>query len=136
LIEHVQAYQGVKKVGTLIEEQNKDVRLLASKMVVDKFNNKYSNLNTQQKRILREYINNVTNSVKLKKYVLSETTKLQNTLKSLKSHVPSKVVRIKVNEVVNLLKELNKKHVVQDKDVLTMLRYYELVNELKKIGDK
>ena len=66
----------------------------------------------------------------------AETKKLQDILKSLKSNVPSKVVRIKLNEVVNLLNELKKKHVVQDKDVLTMLRYYELVNELKKIGDK
>jgi len=123
-------------MGTLIEEQNKDVRILASKMVVDKFNNKYSKLSSPQKRILKEYINNVTNSVKLKKYVLTETQNLQNTIKSLKSNVPSKVVRIKLNEVVNLLNEFKKKHIVQDKDVLTMLRYYELVAELKKVGDK
>jgi len=31
---------------------------------------------------------------------------------------------------------LNKKHTIEDKDVLTMLRYYELVNELKKLGSK
>jgi len=136
LIEYVQAQQGIKKSGTLIEEQNKDVRILASKMVVDKFNEKYSKLNAEQKRILKEYINNVTNSVKLKKYVLTETKNLQETLRSLKSKVPSKVVRIKLNEVVNLLNEFKKKHVVEDKDVLTMLRYYELVNELKKVGDK
>ncbi len=72
----------------------------------------------------------------MKKYVLTETEKLQNTIKSLKSNVPSKVVRIKLNEVVNLLNEFKKKHIVQDKDVLTMLRYYELVAELKKVGDK
>ena len=123
-------------MGTLIEEQNKDVRILASKIVVDKFNSKYSGLNAEQKRTLREYINNVTNSVKLKKYIISETKKLQNSISSLKSNVPSKVVRIKLNEVANLLTELSKKHNVEDKDVLTMLRYYELVNELKKAGDK
>jgi len=136
LVEHVQEKPKFKKVGTLIEEQNKDVRILASKMVVDKFNNKYSNLSTPQKRILREYINNVSNSVKLRKYVLNETSNLQNTIGTLKSNVPNKVIRIKLNEVTNLLNELNKKHTVEDKDVLTMLRYYELVNELKKVGDK
>jgi len=136
IVEHVQVQPDIKKKGTLIEEQNKDVRLLASKIVVDKFNNKYSQLSNAQKRILKEYINNVTNSVKLKKYVLTETQNLQNTIKSLKSNVPSKVVRIKLNEVVNLLNEFKKKHIVQDKDVLTMLRYYELVAELKKVGDK
>ena len=45
-------------------------------------------------------------------------------------------VRPKLNEVVNLLNKLNKSHIVEDKHVLTMLRYYELVNELKKIGSK
>ena len=87
-----------------------------------------------QKRLLKEYINNVTNSVKLKRYILSETTKLQNTILTLKSAVPSKVIKIKLNEVSNLLSELSKKHVIEDKDVLTMLRYYELISELKKIG--
>ena len=105
-------------------------------MVVDKFNAKYSNLSVPQKRILKEYINNVTNSVKLRKYVLSETINLQNNINSLKTSIPSKVIRIKLNEVANLLNELSKKHNVEDKDVLTMLRYYELVNELKKIGSK
>ena len=136
LVEHVQTQPGIKKTGTLIEEQNKDVRILASKMVVDKFNDKYSKLNTEQKRILREYINNVSNSVKLKKYVLIETKKLQDSIVSLKSNVPSKVIRIKLNEVANLLNKFNKKHIVEDKDVLTMLRYYELITELKKLGNK
>ena len=124
------------RINLILKKEHKDIRILASKMVVDKFNDKYSTLNKEQKRILREYINNVTNSVKLKKYVLSETKHLQETIKSLKSSVPSKVVRIKLNEVSNLLKEFGKKHIVEDKDVLTMLRYYELISELKKVGNK
>jgi hypothetical protein len=105
-------------------------------MVVDKFNEKYSKLSNMQKSMLREYINNVTNSVKLKKYVITETRKLHDKITTLKSAIPSKVIRIKLNEVANLLSELNKKHIVEDKDVLTMLRYYELINELKKVGSK
>ena len=136
IVEHVQNNPNVKKTGTLIEEQNKDVRILASKIVVDKFNNKYSGLNTEQKRTLREYINNVTNSVKLRKYVLKEIQSLRSEIKSLRASVPSKIIRIKLNEVANLLLTLGKKHLIEDKDVLTMLRYYELVNELKKIGSK
>ena len=46
------------------------------------------------------------------------------------------MIRIKLNEVATLLNKLNKKHIVEDKDVLTMLRYYELVSELKKVGNK
>jgi len=136
LIEHVQLTS--KKINTTpsLTSEHVDVRILASKLVVDKFNEKYSKLSRPQKKMLAEYINNVTNSVKLKKYVLLETSKLQNTISSLRSSIPSKVIKIKLNEVNNLLTDLGKKHIIEDKDVLTMLRYYELVNELKKIGNK
>ena len=134
LVEHVQARAKKQESAPSLTSEHKDVRILASKLVVDKFNEKYSSLGSPQKRLLKEYINNVTNSVKLKKYILSETTKLQNTILTLKSAVPSKVIKIKLNEVSNLLSELSKKHVIEDKDVLTMLRYYELISELKKIG--
>jgi len=136
LVEHVQARPKKQESAPSLTSEHKDVRILASKLVVDKFNEKYSSLGSPQKRLLKEYINNVTNSVKLKKYILSETTKLQNTILTLKSAVPSKVIKIKLNEVSNLLSELSKKHVIEDKDVLTMLRYYELISELKKVGTK
>jgi len=134
--EHVQDAPVKKTLDPSLSSEHKDVRILASKIVVDKFNDKYSGLSLEQKKMLREYINNVSNSVNLKKYVLNETRKLNTMISSLKTNVPSKVVRIKLNEVVNLLNKLNKKHIVEDKDVLTMLRYYELVNELKNIGKK
>ncbi len=136
ITEHIQEQPIVKESKPKLSSEHKDVRILASKIVVDKFNNKYSGLSKEQKKMLREYINNVSNSVNLKKYVLTETKKLNTMITSLKTNVPSKVVRIKLNEVVNLLNKLNKKHIVQDKDVLTMLRYYELVNEIKNIGNK
>tara|TARA_R110000851_G_scaffold107386_1_gene227568 strand:+ start:998 stop:1840 length:843 start_codon:yes stop_codon:yes gene_type:complete len=136
LIEHVQTTS--KKIESMpsLASEHADVRILASKLVVDKFNEKYSKLSRSQKKMLAEYINNVTNSVKLRKYILSETTKLQGTISTLKSLIPSKVIKIKLNEVTNLLTDLGKKHIMEDKDVLTMLRYYELVTELKKIGNK
>jgi len=82
---------------------------------------------------LREYINNVTNSTELKKYILKETKSLAEQLTKLKTIVPSKVIRIKLTEVANLLNQINKKHTIEDKDVLTMLKYYELVDELNKV---
>jgi len=136
LIEHVQTTPKRAASVPSLASEHPDVRILASKLVVDKFNEKYSKLSRSQKKMLAEYINNVTNSVKLRKYILSETAKLQNTISTLKTSVPSKVIKIKLNEVTNLLTELGKKHIIEDKDVLTMLRYYELVTELKKIGNK
>ena len=133
LVEHVQKNITKDSKEKLVSE-NKDIRILASKMIIDKFNEKYSKLSAPQKHILREYINNVTNSEKLKKYILKETSSLKSNLLKLKSKVSSKVVRIKINEVAKLLESLNKKHNIEDKDVLTILRYHELVSELKNIG--
>ena len=134
--EHVQEQTKKQLNAQDLSSEHKDVRILASKLVVDKFNNKYSKLSAPQKKMLKEYINNVTNSVKLRKYILTEIKSLRNEIKSLRPTIPSKIIRIKLNEVSNLLMELGRKHLVEDKDVLTMLRYYELVNELKKIGNK
>lgn len=130
LIEHVQSNTD-KEVKPQLVSEDKDVRLLASKIVIDKFNEKYAKLNQEQRAMLREYINNVTNSITLKEYVVRETTKLETQLKQLTTTVASKVVKIKLNEVANLLQELRNKHLIEDKDIVTMLRYYELVSELK-----
>ena len=112
---------------------DKNVRLLAYKMLVDKFNKKYSNLSVNQQKMLREYINNVTNTVTLKEYIKEESRNLINELSRLKNKVPNKILRIKIAEVTNLLKDLSERHSIKDKDVLTMLRYYELIKELKNI---
>lgn len=136
LIEHIQQAPAKVEAKPRLVSESKDVRILASKLVVDKFNEKYAALDESQKRMLREYINNVTNTVKLKKYILQETKNISAEIKQLKMTVPSKVLKIKLTEVSNLLTKLTKKHIVEDKDVLTLLRYYELISELKAVRSK
>ena len=144
LVEHVLrntlANPVKQKRGGVIKEtyavQPKDVRLLSYKMLIDKFNDKYNGLNQRQKNILREYINNVTNTVALKEFITNEIPVIQKELKRASSRVGSKIVKIKLNEVNNMLSELQGRGVVKDKDVLTMLRYYELIKELKKVETK
>tara|TARA_R110000824_G_scaffold108857_3_gene256186 strand:+ start:181 stop:1047 length:867 start_codon:yes stop_codon:yes gene_type:complete len=129
-----------KKTGNTVKEsyavQTKDVRLLSYKMLIDKFNDKYNGLNQRQKNILREYINNVTNTVALKEFVQKEIPVIQKELKRASTRVGSKIVKIKLNEVNNMLTKITNAPVVKDKDVLTMLRYYELIKELKKVETK
>ena len=120
----------------VLTNEDKDVRLLASKLIIDRFNEKYSSLNESQKRLLREYINNVTNSVTLKQFIVKESITLRDSLNKLKNTIPSKVIRIKLNEVANLLTTMSRRNNIEDKDILTMLRYYELVDELKNIKEK
>jgi len=128
------------KRGNLVKEsysvQEKDVRLLSYKMLIDKFNTKYDGLNAKQKSILREYINNVTNTVALKEYVQSEIPTIQKALTRSASRVGSKIVKIKLQEVNNMLSEISNSSTIKDKHVLTILKYYELIKELKKMETK
>jgi len=116
-----------------LSTEDKDVRIMTSKIIIERFNKKYQNLNSDQKTLLKEYINNVTNSVALKQYVSKCCTDINGKLKTLQSNVTSKIIRIKLNEVAILTNKLSQKHVITDKDVLTVLRYYELISELKKL---
>tara|TARA_R110000851_G_scaffold293168_1_gene447751 strand:+ start:3756 stop:4622 length:867 start_codon:yes stop_codon:yes gene_type:complete len=124
-----------EKRGNTIKEtfkvQTKDIRLLSYKMLIDKFNQKYNGLNQRQKNILREYINNVTNTVALKEFVQKEIPVIKKELKKASARVGSKIVKIKLNEVNNMLSTIQNAPIVKDKDILTMLRYYELIKQLK-----
>jgi hypothetical protein len=136
MMEHICTKTTTVSATPTLATENKDIRILASKLIVDKFNEKYATLNEPQKRLLREYINNVTNSATLKQFVISEATMLRQNLNKIKTTVPSKVIRIKLNEVANLLTTMSRRNVIEDKDILTMLRYYELVEELQQVKGK
>ena len=123
-----------KVVSTINEEyskQPKEVRLLAWKMLVENFNNKYTTLTDKQQDILREYINSVDNSAKLKKFVVRECNSLSKNIKSIK--VTDKVTQIKVNEVVKLISKLKSAKVITESQILSLLRYTELHNELRRV---
>ena len=137
LIEHI-TRKDVKKIAPLNEmssfiKQDKEVRLLSYKILVDRFNEKYSDLNEGQKSILRNYINAVSEGTELKYFIGEEVSKLQKSLKSLTSKVDDKVVKIKLSEVSNLLSEIASAKTVKDTHILSLLRYHELVKELKKV---
>ena len=112
-------------------KQPKEVRLLAWKMLVENFNNKYTTLTEKQQDILREYINSVDNSEKLKKFVVRECNSLSKNIKSVK--VTDRVTKIKVNEVVKLISKVKSSKVITEAQILSLLRYTELHNELKRV---
>jgi len=112
-------------------KQPKEVRLLAWKMLVENFNNKYTTLTEKQQDILREYINSVDNSEKLKKFVVRECNSLSKNIKTVK--VTDTVTQIKVNEVVKLISKVKTSKVITESQILSLLRYTELHNELKRV---
>ena len=120
-----------KKLIESYKQQDKDLRLLTYKILVETFNKKYTNLNDSQKNLLKEYINNITNTTKFKDYVLSELPKIVAELKSIKSKVADKVTTIKLSETISVLEKMKMGKGVSDNQVSSIMLSYELIKELK-----
>ena len=136
LIEHLTKLDQKVKKDTIMESYNhgdKNTRLLTQKILLEKFNEKYKGLGENQKILLQEYVNAVSNSPSLKTYINSEIKEVKKQLTKYSSKVTNQVVKIKIDEAKNLIKPLCKKSSVHDDNVSNLLNYYELVNELKSI---
>ena len=138
LIEHIvqRPMQGVNKLDDpLIEyykKQDKDLRLLAYKIMVETFNKRYSTLDVSQRNMLREYINNVTNTSKFKDYVTTELPNIVKELRKLETKINDKVTRIKLAETATVLENMKLKKTISDKQVSGIMMSYELIKELKE----
>ena len=117
----------------MYSKQDKDVRTLSYKIMIEKFNNKYGNLTSEQKTLLREYINNISNTQKLKKYIHTEINNTSKSIRSLSKKVDDNIVSIKLNEVADQLQLVKKERKVKDKHMLSVLRAYDLVKEIKNV---
>jgi hypothetical protein len=136
LLEYITIKPKNIKVNSVLEnysKQDKDTRLLTYKVLLEKFNNKYSNLQDNQKTLLKEYVNSVTNSPSLKSYINQEIKEVKKTINTYSKKVEDKAVAVKLTETKNMIKPLCKKSSVNDDNVINLLNYYELVNELKTI---
>ncbi len=138
VVEHITRKQisNKKKEKAITEgykKQEKDLRLLAYSILVEKFNKKYSTLSKSQRKLLKEYINNISNTNSLKEFIESETVKVKKQLQSYLPTVSDKVTKIKLNEAVNQAESLMKGRIVEDKQVVTLMRYYQLVKELENV---
>tara|TARA_R110001583_G_scaffold8435_21_gene40331 strand:+ start:1814 stop:2662 length:849 start_codon:yes stop_codon:yes gene_type:complete len=134
ITEHIITEKAVVNNPTpALELEDPVVRKLASKIVIDRFNEKYSGLNADQKELLKEYVNSVNNSPALLDKVKNQIPVIVENLNTLNSTIPSKVVKIKLQEVTNMVSGMNNIKTIQDKHILTMLRYYELIDQLKGV---
>ena len=126
---------------TMIEQfssQDEDTRLLAYKILIDKFNSKYKGLTKEQKNLLEQYINNVSNKKTLAEFINKRASLLYKSLLIYCSNrkVTDKVIKIKMNEVLKHLKPLTIIKSIKDKHILNMMRYYDLKTELKHVSTR
>ena len=138
IVEHIVGKKVIanKKSEKLVEnykKQDKDLRLLSYKILVDKFNSKYKSLNTAQKNLLKEYINNISNTNSLKEFIGNEGKKVKKILAKYVSKVDDKITKIKLNEAVKQVDSLTKGRFIKDKQVISLMRYYELIKEIRSV---
>jgi hypothetical protein len=122
-----------KDLIKVYQQQNEDVRLLAYKLLVDSFNEKYKSLDEKQKVLIREYINNVSNTNSLREYINAEVPEVRKQIDELKSKVNNEVVKIKLDETLNQLDKITKGTLVKENQIMALMLSYELIKELKNI---
>ena len=140
LIEHItskpKSKEDKSKIMENLSEPDKDLRLLTYQLLVDKFNEKYKSLNESQKDLLKEYINNLSNTNSLNEFVNSEIVKIKSILKKYVVKVDDDITRIKLEEAINHIDTLVPSKVVKDKNIISLMRYYELIKELKDVTNR
>jgi hypothetical protein len=129
-----------KKVNDRVLEeyrkQDEEVRMLSYKMLVENFNKKYNNLSEEQKNLLKEYINNINNTGKLKEYVNNEVNSLSEGLKQIGSKVSDKVTKIKLAETISNIKKIKTVKKLKESHLSALMMSYELLKELKNASSK
>ena len=142
IVEHVttkdKSIKWSETVTTLPDDE--DLRILTYRTLLEKFNQKYTKLSGAQKNLLREYINNVSNTNSLKDTLKSIVIELKKDLKTHSKKLQDKVVKIKMQEAIKSIDKFcgieDKSDVVKDEYVIQTMRYLELVKEVKKSGNK
>lgn len=114
--------------------QPKEVRLLTYKLMIDKFNSKYSVLDESQKRLLNKYITNVNDTEALKEYVETVIPQIKKELFDQAKTITDPATKIKVKKLSEMLCTVeNMKH-IRESHVLSLLRYFDLIKELKGLN--
>ena len=125
----------VEKKNPFTNEE-KDLRLLAYNILVEKFNKKYKNLSADQKKLLKEYINNLSDSNNLREYINEEYKKVHKVLKELIKGVDNKVTKIKLRETIKKLTPIKSSMTIKDNQVVSLMRFYELIKEIRRVQTK
>ena len=136
ILEHLSAasVEKDKVKETVLEEfksYDKDLRILTTRVLLNKFNDKYEDLLESQKEILKELITSIDNTPKLKEFYNTKVGEIKTSLTELSNTIPDKTTQIKINEVIKILPVMGKTSKIKDNDLINLLQYYDLIEELE-----
>ncbi len=139
IVEHLSGKAPSKEIrehnelSKIIRSQDDDIRFLSYKILIERFNEKYKGLDESQKKLLQEYIYNISNTSKLKSYTQTESRRLAKEIAQSSNKVKDKVVRIKLGEVVSQLQKVQTATVIKENHMTALLIGYEILKELKTL---
>tara|TARA_B110000285_G_scaffold2786_1_gene2901 strand:- start:211 stop:1074 length:864 start_codon:yes stop_codon:yes gene_type:complete len=140
LLEHLTKKEVTKDVTPTILEEfsncDKDVRTLTYKILLEKFNSKYEVLADNQKLVLKEFIQSVDSTPDLRNFYNNKIGELKSILVKESKNIKDKATQIKTTEISKFLVELKKTDKVGDNNLVDLLRYYQLVNEIQIANGK
>ena len=139
ILEHLTKSKVSTNLSPLVEEflqQDRPTQMLVQKVMLENFNKKFSNFTDEQKEVLREYIQSVSDSTNLKKFLDKKFKEVRLELLEQLKTITEPVTKIKVQEVITLIKPILESKKIKDEQVSALLQYQELVNELKKVNQR
>ena len=113
------------------QSYDEDTRILTYKVLLEKFNDKYDEFTNEQKQVLKEFIESVDSTPKLRNFYNTKIKELKFAVLSEAKAIEDKVVKIKLVEVSKLLTELKKTDKIGNENLVDLLQYYELIKEIK-----
>lgn len=139
LVEHLTGQLKEEKIikentyADTLKKQPEEIRHLSYKFLLESFNEKYSVFNSQQKALLREYINNGTDLEKFGKFVSTEAKNIITSLNTNKKKIHNEVTKIKINEVITQLQNIQQKGASKDSYITALLIAYQISHELETL---
>jgi hypothetical protein len=139
LLEHItqESIKDMQAPQSMVQElmnEDKEIRLLTYKLLVEKFNKKYQGLSERQKDILKEYVSSISDSSNLRKFLNAKLKEIKQELVEQTEKVQDKVTKIKAEEVIKFIKPLKEGIAIKDETITGLLQYCELIDELKRVS--
>lgn len=135
ILEHITSNPDAKlSLSPLVEELmslDKGTRALAYKIMLEKYNQKFDSLSKEQKEVLKEYINSVADAPKLKEFLDSKFKVVSKSLQKNISKVNDPTLKIKLQEVINLINPILETKKLKDDHLVALLQYLELSKEVE-----
>ena len=137
ILEHITSHPDTKmSLSPLVEELmslDKGTRSLTYKIMLEKYNTKFDGLSTEQKEVLKEYIHSASDAPKLKEFLNTKFKGISAVLKENVGKIEEPALKIKIQEVINLIDPILETRKMKDDHLVALLQYLDLSKEITTV---